>query len=149
MWNEPSAGIAVSALESGSVARQPQPAVVDQVEPGSIGEELGFEPGDQLLSINGVRPRDLIDYRYLCVDEELHLEVRDASGALHQVDLEKPSLVVATVLRDPKVDLERIGQFPRAPPRAPRPREPQASAGTRQSGRRHRHRARARGWAPG
>ena len=89
MWNEPSAGIAVSALESGSVARQPQPAVVDQVEPGSIGEELGFEPGDQLLSINGVRPRDLIDYRYLCVDEELHLEVRDASGALHQVDLEK------------------------------------------------------------
>ena len=42
MWNEPSAGLAVSALESGSVARQPLPAVVDQVEPGSIGEELGF-----------------------------------------------------------------------------------------------------------
>ena len=33
-------------------------------------EELGFEPGDQLLSINGIRPR-LIDYRYLCVEEEL------------------------------------------------------------------------------
>ena len=89
MWNEPSAGIAVSAIESGSVVRQPQPAVVDQVEQGSIGEELGFQPGDQLMSINGIRPRDLIDYRYLCVDEELHLEVRDASGVLHQVDLEK------------------------------------------------------------
>ena len=79
----------MSAIESGSVSRQPQPAVVDQVEQGSIGEELGFEPGDQLMSINGVRPRDLIDYRYLCVNEELHLEVRDASGELHQVDLEK------------------------------------------------------------
>ena len=89
MWNEPSAGIAVSAIESGSAVRQPQPAVVDQVEQGSIGEELGFQPGDQLMSINGIRPRDLIDYRYLCVDEELHLEVRDASGVLHQVDLEK------------------------------------------------------------
>tara|TARA_B100001109_G_scaffold123336_1_gene100471 strand:- start:135 stop:1520 length:1386 start_codon:yes stop_codon:yes gene_type:complete len=89
VWNEPSAGISVSAIESGSVTRQPQPAVVDQVEQGSIGEELGFEPGDQLMSINGVRPRDLIDYRYLCVNEELHLEVRDASGELHQVDLEK------------------------------------------------------------
>jgi len=89
VWNEPSAGIAVSAIESGSVVRQPQPAVVDQVEQGSIGEELGFQPGDQLMSINGIRPRDLIDYRYLCVDEELHLEVRDASGVLHQVDLEK------------------------------------------------------------
>ncbi len=79
----------MSAIESGSVTRQPQPAVVDQVEQGSIGEELGFEPGDQLMSINGVRPRDLIDYRYLCVSEELHLEVRDAAGDLHQVDLEK------------------------------------------------------------
>ena len=89
MWNEPSAGIAVSALDQDSVSRQPQPAVVDAVEPGSIGEELGFEPGDQLLSINGVRPRDLIDYRYLCVEEELQLEVRDAAGRLHRLELEK------------------------------------------------------------
>ena len=79
----------MSALDSDQAARQPQPAVVDSVEAGSIGEELGFEPGDQLLSINGIRPRDLIDYRYLCVDEELHLEVRDAKGELHQIDLEK------------------------------------------------------------
>ena len=79
----------MSALDPERAARQPQPAVVDSVEPGSIGEELGFEPGDQLLSINGIRPRDLIDYRYLCVEEELHLEVRDAQGELHEVDLEK------------------------------------------------------------
>ena len=79
----------MSALDPNRAARQPQPAVVDSVEPGSIGEELGFEPGDQLLSINGIRPRDLIDYRYLCVDEELRLEVRDARGELHEVDLEK------------------------------------------------------------
>ena len=89
MWNEPSAGVAVAALDPDSISRQPLPAVVESVEPGSIGEELGFEPGDQLLSINGVRPRDLIDYRYLIVDEQLHLEVRDAAGELHQVELEK------------------------------------------------------------
>ena len=89
MWNEPSAGVAVAALDPASSARQPQPAVVASVEAGSIGEELGFEPGDQLLSINGIRPRDLIDYRYLCVEEDLRLEVRDAAGALHTVELEK------------------------------------------------------------
>ena len=89
MWNEPSAGVAVSALEPDRASRQPKPAVVDSVEPGSIGAELGFEPGDQLLSINGIRPRDLIDYRYLCVDEELHLEICDADGVHHQVALEK------------------------------------------------------------
>ena len=89
MWNEPSTGVAVAALDPKTSARQPQPAVVATVEPGSIGEELGFEPGDQLLSINGVRPRDLIDFRYLCVEEELSLEVRDTNGELHRVDLEK------------------------------------------------------------
>ena len=89
MWNEPSTGVAIAALDPKTSARQPQPAVVATVEPGSIGEELGFEPGDQLLSINGVRPRDLIDYRYLCVEEELSLQVRDTAGELHCVDLEK------------------------------------------------------------
>ena len=89
MWNEPSAGVAVTALDPASPSRQPEPAVVASVESGSIGEELGFEPGDQLLSINGVRPRDLIDYRYLIVEEELTLEVRDNAGALHCVEFEK------------------------------------------------------------
>ena len=89
MWNEPSTGVAIAALDPKTSARQPQPAVVATVEPGSIGEELGFEPGDQLLSINGVRPRDLIDYRYLCVEEELSLQVRDTAGELHNVELEK------------------------------------------------------------
>ncbi|MFM1901702.1 MAG: hypothetical protein RLZZ216_2278 [Cyanobacteriota bacterium] len=89
VWNEPSAGVALAALDPESASRQPAPAVVAAVEPGSIGEALGFEPGDQLLSINGIRPRDLIDYRYLVVEEELHLEVMDAAGELHQVDLEK------------------------------------------------------------
>lgn len=91
MWNEPSAGFVVSDLDPESIARQPIPAVVESIEQGSIGEQLGFEPGDQLLSINGVRPRDLIDYRYLIVEEELHLEVRDTAGKLHVVDLEKDS----------------------------------------------------------
>ena len=89
MWNEPSAGVAVTALDPASPSRHPEPAVVASVESGSIGEELGFEPGDQLLSINGVRPRDLIDYRYLIVEEELTLEVRDSAGELHCVELEK------------------------------------------------------------
>jgi putative radical SAM enzyme (TIGR03279 family) len=66
-----------------------QPARVTHVIPGSIAEELGFEPGDRLVSINGQRPRDLIDYRFLCADEELTLDVLDASGELHSVEFEK------------------------------------------------------------
>jgi len=91
MWNEPSAGIAVAA-EHGSArspARLLQPAVVATVEPGSIGEELGFQPGDRLISINGQRPRDLIDLQVLVGEEELVLEVEDPDGTLHTVELEK------------------------------------------------------------
>ncbi|MBD2423659.1 TIGR03279 family radical SAM protein [Cyanobium sp. FACHB-13342] len=88
MWNEPSAGIALAALE-GDAPRLPSPAVVASVEPGSIGEELGFQPGDRLLSINGRRPRDLIDLQVLVGEEELVLEVEDPDGTRHTVELEK------------------------------------------------------------
>ena len=66
-----------------------QPALVTRVLPDSIAEELGFEPGDRLVSINGERPRDLIDYRFLCADELLALEVLDSAGERHAVELEK------------------------------------------------------------
>lgn len=93
MWNEPSAGIAVAADQAsgaaGATPRLPQPAVVATVEPGSIGEELGFQPGDCLLSINGHRPRDLIDLQVLVGEEELVLEVEDPDGSIHTVELEK------------------------------------------------------------
>ena len=59
------------------------------VEAGSIGEELGFQPGDRLLSINGVRPRDLIDFQMLVGEEDLRLEVEDPAGEVHVIELEK------------------------------------------------------------
>ena len=65
------------------------PARITRVTPGSIAEEIGFEAGDQLVAINGQRPRDLIDYRFLCADELLELAVLDAKGTPHHVELEK------------------------------------------------------------
>jgi putative radical SAM enzyme (TIGR03279 family) len=41
------------------------------------------------VAINGQRPRDLIDYQFLCADEVLELEVLDAAGKAHQVEIEK------------------------------------------------------------
>ena len=89
MWIEPPAGISLQSPQAGDPPRLPQPAEVVGVEPGSIGEELGFQCGDRLLSINGIRPRDLIDLQILCGEEELTLEVEDPQGSLHRVELEK------------------------------------------------------------
>ena len=66
-----------------------RPALITAVLPDSIAAEIGFEPGDRLVSINGQQPRDLIDYRFLCADEVLDLEVLDASGKQHQIEIEK------------------------------------------------------------
>ncbi|MEO1003961.1 MAG: TIGR03279 family radical SAM protein [Cyanobacteria bacterium J06638_7] len=91
MWNEPTTALAV-AVETQAAqprARAPEPAVVATVEPGSIGAELGFQPGDRLLRINGQRPRDLIDLQVLSADEDLVLEVEDPDGGRHTIALEK------------------------------------------------------------
>lgn len=65
------------------------PARITTVLPNSIAAEIGFEPGDAIVSINGTRPRDLIDYQFLCADELLELEVKDAAGKTHSVEIEK------------------------------------------------------------
>ena len=66
-----------------------KPAIVASIETGSIGEELGFEIGDQLISINGVKPRDLIDYKFLIAEEILELTVLDEKGKTHIIEIEK------------------------------------------------------------
>jgi putative radical SAM enzyme (TIGR03279 family) len=66
-----------------------RPARITKVLPDSIAAEIGFEVGDAIVSINGTSPRDLIDYRFLCADEILELEVLDATGKTHQIEIEK------------------------------------------------------------
>jgi putative radical SAM enzyme (TIGR03279 family) len=49
---------------------------VGHVEPGSIAHELGLEPGDEVVSINGHALRDVIDYRFYGAEEDLDMLVR-------------------------------------------------------------------------
>ncbi len=66
-----------------------RPARITNILPLSIGAEIGFEVGDAIVSINGIRPRDLIDYQFLCADEVLELEILDFKGKTHQIEIEK------------------------------------------------------------
>ncbi|MHC5831492.1 MAG: PDZ domain-containing protein, partial [Nostoc sp.] len=65
------------------------PARITKVLPDSIAAEIGFEAGDAIVAINGTHPRDLIDYQFLCADEVLELEVLDAAGKTHSLEIEK------------------------------------------------------------
>ncbi|AFY48329.1 putative FeS-containing Cyanobacterial-specific oxidoreductase [Nostoc sp. PCC 7524] len=66
-----------------------RPAKITKVLPDSIAAEIGFEVGDAIAAINGTQPRDLIDYKFLCSDEFIELEVLDASGKTHYIEIEK------------------------------------------------------------
>lgn len=66
-----------------------QPAKITKVLPESIAAEIGFEVGDAIVAINGIKPRDLIDYQFLCAEEFLELEVLDTRGKTHHIEIEK------------------------------------------------------------
>ena len=66
-----------------------RPALITKVIPESIAAEIGFEPGDSIVSINGQKPRDLIDYQYLIADEILELQILDIKGKSHNLEIEK------------------------------------------------------------
>lgn len=85
MWREPRP----TPVLDGTGATAPQPALVTMVEADSIAAELGVQPGDKIVRINGVAPRDLIDYRILIGEEELTLEVMDTAGQHHSISFEK------------------------------------------------------------
>lgn len=51
-----------------------------RVQPGSIAEELGVEPGDILLSVNGHQIEDVFDYHYLVNEEDLTVLIRKPNG---------------------------------------------------------------------
>lgn len=52
------------------------PSIITYVELGSIAHDLGWEPGDEIVSINGHALHDIIDFRYYCADEFLDVVVK-------------------------------------------------------------------------
>ena len=62
-------------------------AIVRGVEDGSIAEEIGLEPGDRVVSINGTPLRDVLDYQMQADDADIELEVeRQGERTLIQIE---------------------------------------------------------------
>jgi len=63
--------------------------IIKEIEPGSIAEELGIEPGDKLISINDQEIEDVFDYHFYVNDEELVLLIEKPDGEEWEFEIEK------------------------------------------------------------
>ena len=63
--------------------------IISEVLKDSIAEELEFQKGDELVCINGEKPQDMIDYRYMMCAEEIEIEIKKTNGAEEIYEIEK------------------------------------------------------------
>ena len=89
MWNEIDYKNNTNDLLIPNVNYQIHPAEIESVENNSIAQEIGFESGDSIISINGKKPRDLIDYQILISEENLDISVLDKNQKIHNISIEK------------------------------------------------------------
>lgn len=64
-------------------------AIVDSVLKNSIAEELEIEKGDELLSVDGCKMSDMIDYNFYIKSELITIEVKKANGEIEEIEIEK------------------------------------------------------------
>ena len=89
MWKEIDSKEDSNDLLIPNINFQINPAEIESVENNSIGEEIGFESGDSIISINGKKPRDLIDYQILISEEILEISILDKNKKIHNISIEK------------------------------------------------------------
>ena len=63
--------------------------VIYNILPDSIAEEMGLEPGDTLVSINGKEIEDVFDYHFFVNDIYIELLIRKADGEEWKLEIEK------------------------------------------------------------
>jgi putative radical SAM enzyme (TIGR03279 family) len=63
--------------------------LVKSVASGSLGAELGLTPGTELLTIDGRRLNDFLDWEFLAAEEHFVLLVRGPDGTTTEYDIER------------------------------------------------------------
>ena len=63
--------------------------IISKVYENSIGQELGIVEGDVLLSINGEKIEDIIEYKYYLCEEYLELEIKKLDSQVYIYEIEK------------------------------------------------------------
>lgn len=74
---------------------------VSRIHPGSIADEIGLEPGTELLTVNGRELNDFLDWEFLGADDELLIDARRPNGEAVVYDIERTEGVPMGVELEP------------------------------------------------
>ncbi len=79
--------------------------MVCKVEPESLAEYLQIQPGDRIISVNGHKLRDEIDFRFYASEEEIILDIAAADGTEKSYEIEKdPDDLMGITFENPIFD---------------------------------------------
>ncbi|MDI6715853.1 MAG: PDZ domain-containing protein, partial [Actinomycetota bacterium] len=67
------------------------PVKIQEVRRRSLAEKYGIKAGDKLVSINGKKLRDIIDYELCAADEDICLDVIQ-NGSQRRINIKNPCL---------------------------------------------------------
>lgn len=77
---------------------------VAQVHPETLGAELGLVQGSELLTINGRKLEDFLDWEFLTAEDQFILHVRQPDGEEIEYDIERPEgLPMGVELEPPRI----------------------------------------------
>ncbi len=65
------------------------PAIVNSIKPYSIAAELEIHAGDEIISIDGEKPQDLLDYKFFTASEKIDLHIKRTCGEEEIIEIEK------------------------------------------------------------
>ncbi len=64
-------------------------AIVDSILNNSIAQDLKIEKGDEILSIDGQKMTDMIDYNFYMKSELITIELKRKTGEIEEIEIEK------------------------------------------------------------
>ena len=64
-------------------------AIVDSIIKNSIAEEHEISKGDEIISIDGHKMTDMIDYNFYMKSELVTIEVKHSNGEIEEIEIEK------------------------------------------------------------
>jgi len=83
-----------NAIDFVETAPRRHAGIIESIEPGSLAEALGLQPGDEVLAVNGHPVTDVIDVQFYAAEDEVEIEYRrreEGEGTLPSSLLPPPS----------------------------------------------------------